>query len=117
MGGIQKRCASPSLRERGMQLARAPSHTSTRNIPGYGTSAIVAVDKSASITSGTSLSLGSLVPSQTKPTGNAFERSVESALHASIQKVSAIKSLLRGASISEKQNSSIACSNSLDIGT
>ncbi|XP_038971250.1 CLIP-associated protein isoform X1 [Phoenix dactylifera] len=115
-GGIQKRYASPSLRERGVQLLHAPSHTSTTNTPGYGTSAIVAVDKSASITSGKSLSLGSLLPSQTKPSGKVSERSVESVLHSSIRKVSAIESLLRGASISEKQNSSISHSSSLDLG-
>ncbi|KAG1359692.1 CLIP-associated protein [Cocos nucifera] len=115
-GGIQKRYASPSLHERGVQLAHAPSHSSTTNIPGFGTSAIVAVHKSASITSGTSLSLGSLLPSQTKPSRKVSERSVESVLHASIQKVSVIESLLRGESISEKQNSSIAYSNSLSLG-
>ncbi|KAG1362495.1 CLIP-associated protein [Cocos nucifera] len=115
-GGMHKRYASPSLRDRGTQLSRAPSHASTPSIPGYGTSAIVAMDKSASIASGTPLSSGGLLLSQSKPLGKSSERSLESMLHASKQKVSAIESLLRGANISEKHNSSSSHSTSLDLG-
>ncbi|XP_038974796.1 CLIP-associated protein-like isoform X2 [Phoenix dactylifera] len=95
-GGMHKRYASPSLRDRGTPLSRAPSHASTPSVPGYGTSAIVAMDKRANIASGTSLSLGGLPLSQSKPLGKGSDRSLESMLHASKQKVSAIESLLRG---------------------
>ncbi|KAG1354806.1 CLIP-associated protein [Cocos nucifera] len=115
-GGMHKRYASPSLRERGTQISCAPSHASTPSVPGYGTSAIVAMDRSASITSGTSLSSGSLLLSQSKPLGKGSDRSLESMLHASKQKVSAIESLLRGVNIPEKHNSSISHSTSLDLG-
>ncbi|XP_008810808.1 CLIP-associated protein-like isoform X1 [Phoenix dactylifera] len=115
-GGMHKRYASPSLRERGTQLSRAPIHASTPSAPGYGTSAIVAMDRSASIASGTSFPSGSLLLSQSKPLGKGSERRLESMLHASKQKVSAIESLLRGVNISEKHNSSISHSTSLDLG-
>ncbi|XP_077226767.1 CLIP-associated protein-like isoform X2 [Tasmannia lanceolata] len=114
-GGIHRRYASPSLRERGVQLPRIQSHTAS-NLPGYGTSAIVAMDRSASISSGTSLSSASTLLSQTKPIGNGPERSLESVLHASKQKVTAIESMLRGLDISEKHNSSTTRSTSLDLG-
>ncbi|ONK73971.1 uncharacterized protein A4U43_C03F1470 [Asparagus officinalis] len=54
--GLHKRYASPSLRERGAQLSRAPSHVPTSNIPGYGTSTIIAMDMSSTVASGPSLS-------------------------------------------------------------
>ncbi|KAJ6821576.1 CLIP-associated protein [Iris pallida] len=115
-GGLHKRYVSPSLRERGVQLSRGSTHTPTSNLPGYGTSAIVAMDKSSSIASGHSLSSSSLLLAQTKPHGNASEKSLESMLQASKQKVSAIESLLRGVNISDKQKSSITRSSSLDLG-
>ena len=111
---MHKRYASPSLRERGAPLLRTISHAPSSNIPGYGTSAIAAMDKSSSITSG--VSSGSLLLSQSKPPENSSERSLESMLHASKQKVSAIESLLRGVNISDKQKSSITHSTSLDLG-
>lgn len=87
------------------------SHASTpSNIPGYGTSAIVAMDRSASIASGTSLTSGLLL-SQAKSMGKGGERSLESVLHSSKQKVTAIESMLRGLDISGKSRSS-----SLDLG-
>ncbi|XP_020083722.1 CLIP-associated protein isoform X2 [Ananas comosus] len=94
-GGIHKRYASPSLRERGAQLSRTPSHATTQ-LPGYGTSAIVAMDKSATIPSEPSLSSTTLLLSQSKTFGKSSERSLESVLNASKQKVSAIESLLKG---------------------
>ncbi|KAF8402021.1 hypothetical protein HHK36_012972 [Tetracentron sinense] len=109
-GSIHRRYASPSLRERGVQLSRNPSQT-----PGYGTSAIVAMDRSATLPSGTSLSSG-LILSQTKALGKGTERSLESVLHASKQKVTAIESMLRGLDISEKYNPSTLRSTSLDLG-
>lgn len=115
-GGIHKRYASPSLRERGVQLSRAPSHATTQ-LPGYGTSAIVAMDKSATIPSEPSLSSTTLLLSQSKTFGKSSERSLESVLNASKQKVSAIESLLKGVSISDKQNFSVARSTSLDLGS
>ncbi|XP_020529249.1 CLIP-associated protein isoform X2 [Amborella trichopoda] len=118
-GGIHRRYASPSLRERGVQQLRVPSQPpALSNLPGYGTSAIVAMDRSASIAaSGPSLSSGSALVSQMKPQGKGTERSLESVLQASKQQVSAIESMLRGLDISEKQNSlSTSCPSSLDLG-
>ncbi|XP_058101370.1 CLIP-associated protein-like isoform X2 [Magnolia sinica] len=115
-GGVHRRYASPSLRERGVQLPRTQSQTMASDLPGYGTSAIVAMDRSAGFASGTSLSSGSMLLSQTKPIGKGTERSLESVLHASKQKVTAIESMLRGLDISEKFNPSVTRSTSLDLG-
>ncbi|XP_072956983.1 CLIP-associated protein [Typha angustifolia] len=115
-GGMHKRYASPSLRDKGMQLSRAPSHASATNVPGYGTSAIVAMDKSATVATEASLSSSSLLLSQSKTRGKSSERSLESVLNSSKQKVSAIESLLKGVSTLDKQNFSIARSTSLDLG-
>ncbi|XP_058094985.1 CLIP-associated protein-like [Magnolia sinica] len=115
-GGVHRRYASPSLRERGVQPPRTQSQTPTTNLLGYGTSAIVAMDRTASITSGTSLTSSGVLLSQTKPIAKGGERSLESVLHASKQKVTAIESMLRGGSISEKLNSSATRSTSLDLG-
>lgn len=112
-GGIHRRHASPSVRDRGVSYTPQPSAAS--NLPGYGTSAIVAMDKSSSLSSGTSLSSGLLL-SQAKSLGKGTERSLESVLHASKQKVSAIESMLRGLDLSEKHNSTLR-SSSLDLGT
>lgn len=113
-GGIHKRYASPSLRERGTQLSRASSHNPSSGVPGYGTSAIVAMDRSASISSGASLSSANLLLSQTKTFAKS-ERSLENVLHSSKQKVTAIESLLRGVSLSDKPNL-LTRSSSLDLG-
>ncbi|KAJ0963664.1 hypothetical protein J5N97_028786 [Dioscorea zingiberensis] len=115
-GGVHKRYASPSLRDRGVQLSRAQSHGATPSLPGYGTSAIIAMDKSTSTISGSSVSSGNLLLSHTKPLGKGPERSLESVLNASKQKVSAIESLLRGVNLSDKQNSTVVRSSSLDLG-
>ncbi|KAK3032167.1 hypothetical protein RJ639_034992 [Escallonia herrerae] len=109
-GGLHRRHASPSIRERGLQMSSNPSTAAPSNIPGYGTSAIVAMDRNASLPSGTSLSSG-LFLSQAKSAGKGTERSLESVLHASKQKVTAIESMLRGLDISERGRSS-----SLDLG-
>ncbi|KAF8392084.1 hypothetical protein HHK36_022425 [Tetracentron sinense] len=115
-GGMHRRYASPSLHERGLQMSRTSSQTPTpSNLPGYGTSAIVAMDRSASLPAGTSLSSGLLLP-QTKSLGKGTERSLQNVLHASKQKVTAIESMLRGLDISEKHNSSTLHSTSLDLG-
>ncbi|KAF4378140.1 hypothetical protein G4B88_022963 [Cannabis sativa] len=106
-GGIHRRHASPSVRERFTQPS-APS-----SLPGYGTSAIVAMDRSSTLSSGTSLSSGL---SQAKSLGKGTERSLESVLHSSKQKVSAIESMLRGLDLSDKHNSSTLRSSSLDLG-
>lgn len=73
------------------------------------------MDRSSNLQSGTSLSVGLL--SQTKSLSKGTERSLESVLHASKQKVSAIESMLRGLDLSEKHNSSTLRSSSLDLGT
>lgn len=101
---MHKRYTSPSLRERGVQFSRAPFQSAT-SISGFGTSAIVAVDRSATISSGTSLSANNLCMSQTKTPGEGSVRNIESVLHASKQKVTAIESLLKGVNLSEGTNS------------
>ncbi|XP_043723003.1 CLIP-associated protein-like [Telopea speciosissima] len=111
-GGMPRRFASPSLRERGAPLSRAPSQIT--NSPGYATSAIVAMDRSANLPSRASLSSGLLL-SQSKSVGKGTERSLESVLHASKQKVTAIESMLRGLDLSDKHNSSTVHSTSLDL--
>uniref|UniRef100_A0A0D9YUZ9 TOG domain-containing protein n=1 Tax=Oryza glumipatula TaxID=40148 RepID=A0A0D9YUZ9_9ORYZ len=112
-GGLQKRYPSPSLCEKGVQLSRASSHASGTHLAGYSTSAIVAMDKSAAISSESSLSSRSLL-SQSKTIGRTAERSIESVLSSSKQKVSAIESLLKG--VSGRQNFSAMRSTSLDLG-
>lgn len=112
-GGLHKRYASPSLRERGVQLSHSSSQTTSRSISGYDTSAVVAMDRSASISTGTSLSSG-IILQQSKTLNKNAEKTLESVLHASKQKVSAIESLLKG--VSEKQNFPSARSTSLDLG-
>ncbi|PIA25719.1 hypothetical protein AQUCO_10800010v1 [Aquilegia coerulea] len=116
-GGVHRRYASPSLRDRSLQSSRTPSHTSsqTPTLPGYGTSAIVAMDRSATLPSGASFSSG-LVLSQAKSLGKGTERSLESVLHSSKQKVTAIESMLRGLDMSDKHSMSTVRSTSLDLG-
>lgn len=114
-GSIHKRHASPSIRERGLQLSHSSSQAISTGIPGYGTSAIVAMDKGATSSVGTSLSSAILL-SQSKTLRKNPERTLESVLDASKQKVSAIESLLKGVSISEKQSFTSTRSTSLDLG-
>ncbi|XP_015575957.2 CLIP-associated protein isoform X2 [Ricinus communis] len=113
-GGLHRRHASPSLRDRSAQLSFTSQASAPSILPGYGTSAIVAMDRTSSLSSGTSLSSGLL--SQTKGLGKGTERSLESVLHASKQKVTAIESMLRGLELSDKQNHSTLRSSSLDLG-
>uniref|UniRef100_A0A0D9W6X9 TOG domain-containing protein n=1 Tax=Leersia perrieri TaxID=77586 RepID=A0A0D9W6X9_9ORYZ len=115
-GGVHKRYASPSLRERVAQPSRALSHSSGTSALGYGTSAIVAMDKTAAISSDSSFSSNTLRLSQSKTVGRSSERSLESVLNSSKEKVSAIESLLKGVSISDRQNISSTRSTSLDLG-
>uniref|UniRef100_A0A1J3HM77 CLIP-associated protein n=3 Tax=Noccaea TaxID=290573 RepID=A0A1J3HM77_NOCCA len=113
-GGIHRRHASPSVRERHSQ----PSFSQTSapsNLPGYGTSAIVAMDRSSNLSSGVSLSSGLLL-SQSKDLNKGSERSLESVLQSSKQKVSAIESMLRGLHVSDRQNPAALRSSSLDLG-
>jgi CLIP-associating protein 1/2 len=113
--GVHKRYASPSLRDKVAQPSRASSHSSGTRIPGYGTSAIVAMDKSAAISSDSSFSSNNLRLPQSKTIGRGSERT-ESVLNSSKEKVSAIESLLKGVSVSDRQNFSAARSTSLDLG-
>ncbi|KAM3368530.1 hypothetical protein ACQJBY_016815 [Aegilops geniculata] len=113
--GVHKRYASPSLREKVLQPSRTLSHASGTHMPGYGTSAIVAMDKSAAISSDSSLPSNHLRLSQSKTTSRVSDRSLESVLSSSKEKVSAIESLLKGVSISDRQNFSVARSTSLDL--
>ncbi|CAL5353551.1 hypothetical protein CsSME_00041593 [Camellia sinensis var. sinensis] len=113
-GGIHRRHASPSVRERSSQMSFTPQTSAPSNLSGYGTSAIVAMDRSSSLPSGASVSSGLLL-SQAKPVVKGTERSLESVLHASKQKVTAIESMLRGLDASEKHNPNLR-SSSLDLG-
>ncbi|KAK7245269.1 hypothetical protein RIF29_40107 [Crotalaria pallida] len=113
-GGIHRRHASPSVRDRGAPMSLPSQASASSYLPGYGTSAIVAMDRSSSLSSGTSISSGVLL-SQAKSLGKGTERSLESVLHASKQKVTAIESMLRGLDLSDKHNSSHRPS-SLDLG-
>lgn len=110
-GGLHRRHASPSIRDRSAQLSFTPQASAPSN---FGTSAIIAMDRTSSLSSGTSLSSGLL--SQAKTLGKGTERSLESVLHASKQKVTAIESMLRGLEVSDKQNPSTLRSSSLDLG-
>ncbi|KAM7521779.1 hypothetical protein LguiA_011681 [Lonicera macranthoides] len=109
-GGMHRRHASPLIRDRSSQTSMNPHTAAPSNLPGYGTSAIVAMDRNASLSSGTSHSSG-LFSSQPKPFSKDTERSLESVLHASKQKVTAIESMLRGLDVNVKNQSS-----SLDLG-
>lgn len=114
-GGIHRRHASPSIRDRGAPTSFTSQSSAPSNLSGYGTSAIVAMDRSSSLQSGTSLSSGLLL-SQAKSRSKVTERSLESVLHSSKQKVTAIESMLRGLDLSDKHNSSMLRSSSLDLG-
>ncbi|XP_057742358.1 CLIP-associated protein-like [Arachis stenosperma] len=114
-GGMHRRHASPSIRDRTALTSLTSQASASSNLPGYGTSAIVAMDRSSSLSSGTSVSSGVLF-SQAKSLGKGTERSLESVLNASKQKVSAIESMLRGLDLSDKRNSSALRSSSLDLG-
>ncbi|KZV21518.1 CLIP-associated protein [Dorcoceras hygrometricum] len=105
-GGIQRRHASPSIRERGSNMPLTSQTTVPSNIPGYGTSAIVAMDRSGGIPSRTSLPSGLLL-SQAKSASKVTERSLESVLHSSKQKVTAIESMLKGLDIGKSRSSSL----------
>lgn len=112
---MHRRHASPSLHERSSQISLTPQTSAHSNLPGYGTSAIVAMDKSSSLASGMSPSSG-LLFSQSKAVGQGTDRSLESVLHSSKQKVTAIESMLRGLDSSDEHFSSTPRSSSLDLG-
>ncbi|KAL2945478.1 CLIP-associated protein [Bienertia sinuspersici] len=105
--------ASPSVRER--HVPHTPQPSASMNVAGYGTSAIVAMDKTATLASRASVSSG-MVSSQSKSLDKGSDRSLESVLNSSKEKVSAIESLLRGLDLSSKHNSSTIRSSSLDLG-
>lgn len=110
-GGMHRRHASPSLRDRNSQTPHNTQNSASSNLAGYGTSAIVAMDRNASLPSVSAPSLSSgLFSSQAKSTNKSTERSLESVLHASKQKVTAIESMLRGL------DSGRVRSSSLDLG-
>ncbi|XP_058207371.1 CLIP-associated protein-like isoform X2 [Rhododendron vialii] len=111
---MHRRHASPSLRDRSSQISLTPQTPAPSNLPGYGTSAIVAMDKSSSLASGMSPSSG-LLFSQSKAVGQGTDRSLESVMQSSKQKVTAIESMLRGLDTSEKRISTLR-SSSLDLG-
>lgn len=93
-----------------MQLSRASSHASGNHF-GYGTSPIVAMDKSAAISSQSSPLSSSLLLS-----GRSAERSIEGVLNSSKHKVSATESLLKGVSMSDQNNFSAVHLTSLNLG-
>lgn len=73
------------------------------------------MDRSSNLSSGVSLSSGLLL-SQSKDLNIGSERSLESVLQSSKQKVSAIESMLRGLHVSDRQNPAALRSSSLDLG-
>eukprot|EP00252_Welwitschia_mirabilis_P026200 TRINITY_DN8484_c0_g1_i2.p1 TRINITY_DN8484_c0_g1~~TRINITY_DN8484_c0_g1_i2.p1 ORF type:complete len:1346 (-),score=306.49 TRINITY_DN8484_c0_g1_i2:769-4806(-) len=107
-GGIHRRYASPSIRERVTQSLRntVPSHrtqSSSSVSSGFGTSAVVAMDRSASLMSGPLLGgKGNSLAVQRRSAEVAPERSLESVLQASKQQVFAIENMLRGSDTSER---------------
>ncbi|KAE8730604.1 CLIP-associated protein [Hibiscus syriacus] len=103
-GGMHRRHASPSVRDRNVKMPITSQYSASSHLPGYQTSAIVAMDRTSTLSSGTPLTSG-LNLSQPKPLGKGTDRTLESVLHASKQKVSAIESMLRGLDISEKKRS------------
>ncbi|XP_076944908.1 CLIP-associated protein-like [Bidens hawaiensis] len=105
-GGTHRRHASPSLRDRNPQTSLNTQNPSSSSLAGYGTSAIVAMDRNASLPSVTSHSSG-LFSSQSKPVNKSTERSLESMLHSSKQKVTAIESMLRGLDSGRVRSSSL----------
>nr|AXF92405.1 CLIP-associated protein [Gossypium hirsutum] len=109
-GGMHRRHASPSVRDRNVKMPISSQSSASAHLPGYQTSAIVAMDRTSTLSSGTPLTSG-LNLSQSKSLGKGAGRTLESVLHASKQKVSAIESMLRGLDISQKQRST-----SLDLG-
>lgn len=114
-GGIHRRYASPSLRERGTQPPKGALQSSAQSsLPGFGTSSIVAMDRTTGLNSGASLFSGSQLLSQAKTVGKSSERSLESVLQASKQQVTAIESMLKGLDISDKHT--LARSATHDLG-
>ncbi|WVZ74590.1 hypothetical protein U9M48_022754 [Paspalum notatum var. saurae] len=103
-------------RHSGIQLSRASSHVGGTHF-GYGVSTVVAMDKSAAISSGSSLLSSGLLLSQSKTIGRSAERSVEGMLSSREQNVSAITSSLKGVSMSDRQNFSDVHLASLDLGS
>ncbi|KAJ0098184.1 hypothetical protein Patl1_27627 [Pistacia atlantica] len=97
-GGMHRQHASHSLRDRGGKMSFTSHVSASSNLRGYGTSTMVVMDISSSLFSGTSL-LSGLLLSQTKSLNKGSERSLESVLHASKQKTTAIESMLRGSSL------------------
>ncbi|KAK9733851.1 hypothetical protein RND81_04G096800 [Saponaria officinalis] len=112
-GGLHRRHASPLVRERNIPFT--PQSSVSLNLPGYGTSAIVAMDKSATLASRASASSGVLL-SQSKSLDKGPDRRLESVLNSSKEKVSAIENLLKGLDISSQHKSSSVRSSSLDLG-
>lgn len=120
---MHRKYASPSLHERSSQLPRSQPLVPS-SVHGYGISSIVAMDKGTSLQSGASttsisgasISSDSLLVAHTKQVGQSTERSLESVLHASKQKVTAIESMLKGLNLSERANLSSTRSTSLDLG-
>lgn len=111
---MHRRHASPSLHDKSSQVSLNPQTPAPSNLSGYGTSAIVAMDKSSSLASGVSPSSG-LLFSQSKAVGQGTDRSLESVMQSSKQKVTAIESMLRGLDTSKKHISTRR-SSSLDLG-
>lgn len=112
-GASHRHHAYPSIRDRSAQISSSRTSSPTV-LPGYGTSAIVAMDRSSTLNSGTSLSSGLLL-SQAKPLSKGADSSIQTVLRTSKEKVSAIESMLRGMDASIR-NQSPFLSSSLDLG-
>lgn len=112
---MHRRHASPSVRERNPQTSHNTQNPASSNLVGYGTSAIVAMDRNASLPSSIASHSSALFSTQSKPINKTTERSLESVLHASKQKVTAIESMLRGLDSGRVRSSSLDLGISFEI--
>ncbi|MCO5575783.1 hypothetical protein L7F22_029588 [Adiantum nelumboides] len=105
-GGLHKRYASPSLRDRNAHQIKhsgtgSQSASAGSQLVSFGTTPIVAMDRT-----------GSLLPNNKPPS----ERSLESVLQASQQQVNAIETMLKGMDVLEKGDLASIRSNGKEQG-
>ncbi|KAK4258001.1 hypothetical protein QN277_007515 [Acacia crassicarpa] len=74
-GGIHRRHASPSVHDRGALLSLSSQSSAPSSLPRYGNFAIVAMDRSSSLSSGASVSSGI---TQAKSLGKVFQSDFDS---------------------------------------
>ncbi|KAE8685329.1 CLIP-associated protein [Hibiscus syriacus] len=72
-GGVHRRHASPSVRDRNVKMSITSQSPASSHLPGYQTSAIVAMDRTSTLSSGTPVTSG-LNISQPKPLGKEVNK-------------------------------------------